>query len=60
MSAVVRIPQSTFVRGELSPLMDGHFNSEFYFQGASIIEGFVTLPGGAVTQKPGTFYGWNS
>ncbi len=51
---------NSFIRGELSPLVDGRFDAQFYNEGASIIENYITYPSGAISRRPGTVFVCNA
>lgn len=47
---------SNFVRGELSPRMEGRSDAEAFYQGLAKLENALVLPQGGVEKRPGTIY----
>lgn len=47
---------SNFVRGELSPRMEGRSDTEAFYQGLSELENALVLPQGGVEKRPGTIF----
>lgn len=48
--------QNSFNAGELSPLLEGRSDLEFYFRGCSTLQNFLVLAQGGVERRPGSEY----
>ena len=54
--AKTRFLQSSFVSGELSPLLKGRVDLNQYYQGVQTAKNLVIVPQGGMKRRPGTQY----
>ena len=54
--AKTRFIQSSFVSGELSPLLKGRIDLAQYYQGVQTAKNVVIVPQGGMKRRPGTEY----